>query len=146
MYVFITDVTRKKYKNEGQIWGKHRIVITAGGTYLVIYSNNIPKIKDDNKGSIRTNSTMAKIKRQIKREKKTTYNYKQANDLQNTKQKIMIEQQEPAQIENKLRYYRRARILCSTKDSLKCCSCQKSYGKSRMTSERKYDYEKGKNA
>lgn len=58
--------------------------------------------------------------------------------------KIVIEHQDLAHTEDKLRCYRRASRLCSTSDTLPCCSCQKSDDKSRMTNERDYDYGKGK--
>jgi hypothetical protein len=50
MYVFITYVTLKKNKNEGQMRIGSDCASGKWNISVVIYSNDIPKIKEDNKG------------------------------------------------------------------------------------------------
>lgn len=56
MYVFITDVTLMKNKNEGQMRIGSDCASGKWNISVVIYSNDIPMIKEDNKRLIRSNS------------------------------------------------------------------------------------------
>lgn len=55
MHVFITDVSLKKNISEGHMRIGSDCDSGKWNIYVAIYSNDIPKIKEDNKGLIRSN-------------------------------------------------------------------------------------------